>query len=124
MSDDPLDFLKAIGESENQARRATPRRKQLTNPLEVVPTTEVRRALHSEGKDPSMVGQQLRRSILIPPEMDDEINRVCRRYNVKKMEMLRYLIAKGLEQIHRGALEGNLVPRVTMELPMPDWKGK
>jgi len=116
------DFLDEIGEAEARVRRPSPGRKALMNPLEGVPAGEVRRATFEGGKDPSMVGQQLRRSILIAPEMDEEINRLCKRYRVKKMEMMRFLIAKGLEDVHRGALEGSLVKRVVMELPTPEWK--
>jgi predicted DNA-binding protein len=115
-------FLDEIGKAEAKVKRPSPSHKQITNPLEAIPATEVRRATHERGKDPSMVGQQLRRSILIPPEMDEEINRICKRYKIKKMEMMRFLIAKGLEDVHNGALERNLVKRVVVELPEPQWK--
>lgn len=119
MSDD---FLDEIGKAEAKAKRPSPSQKQLTNPLDAVSTSEVRRATSEKGKDPSMVGQQLRRSILIPPEMDEEINRICKRYRIRKMEMLRFLIAKGLEDVHKGVLEDSLVKKVVVELPEPQWK--
>lgn len=119
MSDD---FLDEIGKVEAKAKRPSPTKKQLSNPLESVPATEVRRATNKKGKDPSMVGQQLRRSILIPPEMDEEINRVCKKYKIKKMEMMRFLIAKGLEDVHNGALKGSMVKKVVVELPTPQWQ--
>ena len=119
MSDD---FLDELGKAEAKAKRPSPSKKQLTNPLEAVSTSEVRRATNEKGKDPSMVGQQLRRSILIPPEMDEEINRICKRYKIKKMEMMRFLIAKGLEEVHNGVLEDNMVKKVVVELPTPQWK--
>jgi predicted DNA-binding protein len=115
-------FLDEIDKAEAKSKRPSPSQKQLTNPLEAVSTSEVRRATNEKGKGPSMVGQQLRRSILIPPEMDEEINRICKRYKIKKMEMMRFLIAKGLEDVHNGALERNLVKRVVVELPEPQWK--
>lgn len=118
------DFLDELGKVEAQAKRPSPSKKALSNPLEAVPATEVRRATHEKGKDPSMVGQQLRRSILIPPEMDEEINRVCRKYKIKKMEMMRFLIAKGLEDVHQGALEGSLVQKIVVELPTPRWQSR
>ncbi|MGH2537163.1 MAG: hypothetical protein ACRDHL_07195 [Candidatus Promineifilaceae bacterium] len=121
MSDD---FLDELGRAEAKSKRPSPSKKQLANPLEAVPTTEVRRATHEKGKDPSMVGQQLRRSILIPPEMDEEINRMCRKYKARKMEMMRFLVAKGLEDVHSGALEGSLVKKVVVELPTPQWKSR
>lgn len=113
-------FLDEIGEAET--KRPSPRKKELADPFAELPATEARRVVNSEGKDASMVGQQIRRSVLMPPEMDEEINRVCAQYNVKKMAMLRFLLAKGLEQVHAGALEGNLIAKVTMELPTPDWR--
>jgi len=119
MSDD---FLDELDKAEARQKRPSPGRKDIANPFELVPTSEVRRSTHEQGKDPSMVGQQLRRSILIAPEMDEEINRVCRKYKVKKMEMMRFLIAKGLEDVHGGALEGSLVKRVVVELPTPKWQ--
>ena len=117
-------FLDEIGQVESQAKRPrpSPGKKQLANPLGAMPATEMRRATNEKGRDPSMVGQQLRRSILIPPEMDEEINRLCKQYKVKKMEMMRFLIGKGLEQVHEGALEGSLVKKVVLELPTPNWK--
>jgi hypothetical protein len=119
MSDD---FLDELGKVEAKSKRPSPESKQLANPLESISTTEVRRATNEEGKDRSMVGQQLRRSILIPPEMDEEINRVCKKYKTKKMEMMRFLIGRGLEEVHKGALEGSLVKKVVVELPTPHWK--
>jgi hypothetical protein len=116
------DFLDEIGQVEAKAKRPSPSQKQLASPLDAISTSEVRRATHDKGKDPSMVGQQLRRSILIPPEMDEEINRICKKYRIGKMEMLRFLIAKGLEDVHNGALEGSLVKKVVVELPTPQWK--
>jgi hypothetical protein len=56
--------------------------------------------------------------------MDDEINRICRKYRVKKMEMMRFLIAKGLEEVHHGTLEGSMVQKVVVELPTPDWQSR
>jgi len=124
MNDDFGSFLDDLAASEARAKRPSPSRKQLANPLAAVPATEARRVQHEGGKDPSMVGQQLRRSILIPPEMDEEINRICKQYKVKKMEMMRFLIGKGLEAVHQGALEGSLVKKVVLELPTPNWKGE
>lgn len=118
------DFLNEIGQTEAKSKRPSPSKKQIANPFEAMPTTEVRRATHEGGRDPSMVGQQLRRSILLPPEMDEEINRVCKKYKVKKMEMMRFLIGKGLEDVHNGVLEGSLVQRTVVELPTPQWKAK
>ncbi|HRQ42413.1 MAG TPA: hypothetical protein PLD25_31240 [Chloroflexota bacterium] len=115
-------FLDELGKAEAKVKRPSPSQKQLTSPLDVVSTSEVRRATHEKGKDPSMVGQQLRRSILVPPEMDEEINRICKRYKIGKMEMMRFLIAKGLEDVHNGALESSLVKKVVIELPSPKWK--
>lgn len=117
-------FLDEIEQVEAQSRRPSPARKQLTNPLEMFPAGEVRRATNEKGKDPSMVGQQIRRSILLLPEMEEEINRVCKKYKVKKMEMMRFLIAKGLEDVQNGALDGNLVKKVVIELPTPKWHPK
>jgi hypothetical protein len=118
------DFLDEIGQVEARAKRPSPSQKQLASPLDAISTSEVRRATHDKGKDPSMVGQQLRRSILIPPEMDEEINRICKKYRIGKMEMLRFLIAKGLEDVHSGALDGSLVKKVVVELPTPQWKSR
>ena len=118
------DFLDTVGRIESKSKQPSPSKKQLSNPLENTPTTEVRRATNEEGKDPSMVGKQLRRSILIPPEMDDEINRICKKYKSKKMEMMRFLIGKGLEAVHNGALEDSLVKKIVLELPTPEWKAK
>jgi predicted DNA-binding protein len=115
-------FLDELGKAEAKVKRPSPSQKQLTSPLDAVSTSEVRRATHEKGKDPSMVGQQLRRSILVPPEMDEEINRICKRYKIGKMEMMRFLIAKGLEDVHNGALEESLVKKVIVELPAPQWK--
>ena len=118
--DEMSGFLDQIGEAET--KRPSPRKKDLANPFAELPATEARRVVNSEGKDTSMVGKQIRRSVLMPPEMDEEINRICREYNVKKVAMLRFLLAKGPEQVHAGALEGKLVAKVTMELPTPDWR--
>lgn len=115
-------FLDELGKAEAKVKRPSPSQKQLTSPLDAVSTSEVRRVTHEKGKDPSMVGQQLRRSILVPPEMDEEINRICKRYKIGKMEMMRFLIAKGLEDVHNGALEESLVKKVVVELPTPQWK--
>lgn len=115
-------FLDELEQVEAKAKRPSPDKKQITNPLSAISTAEVRRATSIQGHDPSMVGQQLRRSLLIPPEMDEEINRICQKYHIRKMEMLRFLLAKGLEDVHNGALENSLVQKVILELPTPQWK--
>lgn len=120
--DDFSSFLDEIGAEERKSK-PSPRRKNLANPLGDVSTSEVRRAKSVEGKDTAMVGKQIRRSVLIAPEMDDTINHLCKRYGVKKMAMMRFLIGKGIEAVHDGALEGNLIQKVVLELPEPDWRG-
>ncbi len=93
----------------------------LDNPLESVIPTDVRKALNRKGKDTTMAGRYLRRSILVLPEMDEAMNRKARELGVGKMELVRYLLAAGLEQLNRGE-EPEKKEVVTVRLEMPHWQ--
>lgn len=119
------DFLEDFEEQQSPAvPLPTTRKKSLADPLGQLPSTEVRRATNPEGKDPSMAGKQLRRGVLIPPEMDEEINRLVHEYDIGKMELMRYLLAAGLERIHQYGLENDLVEKRSVELVMPKWQSR
>ena len=118
------DFLDEFDEKRETPDVSLPstRKKSLADPLRQTSSTEVRRATNPEGKDPSMAGRQLRRGVLIPPEMDEEINRLVLEYDIGKMELMRYLLAAGLERIHQYGLEQDMVEKRSVELVMPQWK--
>ncbi len=120
MTDELPDFLADF--EEPKSARPNTRKKQLANPFELMPATEVRRATNPQGKDPSMAGRQLRRGVLLPPEMDEEINRLVKRYSIGKMELMRYLLAAGLERVHRYGIERDMVETRNVELRMPEWR--
>jgi len=44
--------------------------------------------------------------------MDKEINQICKRYRIWQMDMLRFLVAKGLEDVQKEFLEENLVKKL------------
>lgn len=51
--------------------------------------------------------------------MDEAINQKSRELGVGKMELLRYLLASGLEQLNRGE-QPEMREVVTVRLEMPD----
>ncbi len=97
------------------------RKRILDNPLENVLPTDARKALNRKGKDTTMAGRYLRRSILVLPEMDEAINEKTRELGVGKMELVRYLLAAGLSQLNKGN-EPAKREVVTVRLEMPDWE--
>lgn len=117
------DFLSDF-EQEQQAKRRLPRatKKQLDDPLANVKRNDARRAANPQGRIPSMAGKQLRRGVLIPPEMDEEINQLVAEYGIKKMEFMRYLLAVGLRHVHEDGLEGDMVETVSVGLELPKWR--
>jgi len=126
MDDKLPDFLDEFDENKETPDISLPstRKKSLADPLRQLPSTEARRATNPEGKDPSMAGRQLRRGVLIPPEMDEEINRLVHEYDIGKMELMRYLLAAGLERIHHYGLEPDMIEKRSVELVMPEWKSR
>ena len=117
------DFL-ADFKDEQKAKTKRPRtsKKSLDDPLATIKRTEVRRAANAQGRIPSMAGKQLRRGILIPPEMDEEINSLVAEYKIKKMEFMRYLLAVGLQHVHENGLENDMVQTVSIGLSLPKWR--
>lgn len=97
------------------------RKRILDNPLQSVPQTEARKALNPKGKDTTMAGRYLRRSMLVLPEMDEAINAKAKELGVGKMELVRYLLASGLVQLNEG-YEPAVREVVTVRLEMPEWK--
>jgi hypothetical protein len=122
MTDQIPDFLDDFDEGAEPPELPSTRRKNLADPLFQLPSTEVRRAINPQGKDPSMAGKQLRRGVLLPPEMDEEINRLVKEYRIGKMALMRYLIAAGLERIHTNGLEQDMIEKRSFELHMPEWR--
>jgi len=97
-------------------------KRSLDNPLGTIAPTDVRRALNQKGKDTTRAGRYLRRSFLVLPEMDEAINQKAAELGVGKMELIRYLLAAGLEQLNRGE-QPEKREVVTVRLEMPDWQG-
>lgn len=89
------------------------------NPLEQV-EKEAKQATRSQGKIPSMSGKQLRRSILVLPEMDEEINSLCEQYHVGKLELIRYFLALGIADVKKNGLP--VVTKVLATIEMPSWE--
>ena len=96
-------------------------KKNLGNPLSSVPSSEVRRATNPKGKDTTMAGRYRRRSILIEPEMDEAINEKVDELGIGKMELIRYLIAVGLESLNSGNVPVKKEV-VATKLEMPEWR--
>jgi hypothetical protein len=106
-----------------EGARPSSRKKQemLDNPLEHVSRGEARKAANPQGKDTTRVGQYIRRTFTIPPEMDDALNELADDLGVGKMKLVRYLLSVGLDQI----LHSDSVPTkkvVTVDLEMVEWQ--
>ena len=123
MADNMPDFLNDFDEEkEAAASLPTTHKKDLADPLRQLPSTEVRRVTDPQGRDRSMAGKQIRRGVLLPPEMDEEINRLVKEYDIGKMALMRYLIAAGLERVHTQGLEPDLIETRSVQLAMPEWR--
>ena len=124
MDDKLPDFLADFDEEKETkpVKRPSTQNKQLADPLQRIPTREAKKATNPTGREPSRAGNQLRRGVLIPPEMDEEINRLVKKYRIGKMELMRYLLAAGLERIHKYGLEPDMIETRAVTLEMPDWR--
>ncbi len=122
-NNDMPDFLSDFDEAK-ETRLPSTSKKSLADPLAQITRREAKKAQNPQGQEKSMAGKQLRRGVLIPPEMDEEINRLVDEYHIGKMELMRYLLAAGLERIHAHGLESDLKEMRAVKLQMPDWRGK
>ena len=122
-NNDMPDFLSGFDEAK-ETRLPSTQKKSLADPLAQITRREAKKAQNPTGKEKSMAGKQLRRGVLIPPEMDEEINRLVDEHGIGKMELMRYLLAAGLERIHTHGLESDLKEMRAVKLQMPDWRGK
>ena len=123
MADGLPDFLSDFDEAKETASSLpSTQKKALADPLAHIARREVKKAQDPQGREPSMAGTQLRRGVLIPPEMDEEINRLVEKYRIGKMELMRYLLAAGLERVHAHGLERDLKETRTVKLEMPTWR--
>ncbi len=111
--DNPLADLKS-----SPARRS---QRPLDNPLSQVTPGEVRRAMNRKGKDTTRAGRYLRRSFLIEPDMDEALNQKADSLGVGKMELVRYLLAVGLDHLSQGH-EPVKREVITLRLEKPDWR--
>lgn len=123
MANDLPDFLSDFDEQkETKPNLPSTQKKSLADPLARIPQREAKKAQNPQGHEPSMAGKQLRRGVLIPPEMDEEINRLVAEYGIGKMELMRYLLAAGLERVHTHGLDNDLKEMRAIKLQMPEWK--
>lgn len=123
MADGLPDFLSDFDEAKGTTSSLpSTQKKALADPLANIARREVKKAQDPQGREPSMAGTQLRRGVLIPPEMDEEINRLVEKYRIGKMELMRYLLAAGLERVHAHGLERDLKETRIVKLEMPTWQ--
>lgn len=117
---EPLDPFADLGPDEPAPK--TPPASQRTrrgyhDPLSTVSKAEVRRAIKSS----VVAGQYLRRTILISPDMDDAINAISEETGVKRMELVRWLMAVAMEAYKNGRRPARK-EIVSIRVEMPDWE--
>jgi hypothetical protein len=100
-----------------KAPPASKTRRGYHDPLGTVSRAEVRRATKSS----VVAGQYLRRTILISPEMDDAINAISEETGVKRMELMRWLMAVAMEAYKNGRRPARK-EIVSIKVEMPDWE--
>lgn len=87
------------------------------DPMASVTAADTRRATKSS----VMAGRYMRRTVLILPEMDETINAISEETGVKRMELVRWLLAVSIESYKNGR-RPETTEVVSTKVAMPDWQ--
>ena len=86
------------------------------NPLSNLAKESISKAV----RQTSQAGKYKKRTFLIPPDMDELINEICKETSVRRMELGRWLLAKGIQAYQNG--DGPQVEEVvSVRVKIPDY---
>ena len=89
-----------------------------SNPLASLTRESVNKAVRKT----SQAGSYKKRTFLIPPDMDDIINKICEETGIKRMELGRWLLATGIKAYQDG--QGPQIEEVvSVKVKIPGYSG-
>lgn len=88
------------------------------NPLEDVSATDARKAIKSS----KIAGKHIRVTLLLLPEMEEEIEQIAQENGLGKNELARWLISLGLQKYHKEGVRPKIERITSSKVSLPDWK--
>ena len=119
MANNPFDPL--AGFDENSAKnQKQPTRYGYDNPLSNISPTEVRKAVKSS----KVAGKHIRVTLLLLPELEEEIETIARENGLGKNETARWLLSLGLREYYVNGTRPEIERVTASKVTLPDWKSE
>lgn len=117
MANNPLDPLAGFDESASSNKRKSTRY-GYNNPLSNVSATDVRKAVKSS----KIAGKHIRVTLLLLPELEEEIETVARENGLGKNAAARWLLSLGLRDYYVDGVRPEIEKVVASKVTLPNWK--
>ncbi len=117
MANNPFDPLADFDENASKnAKEST--RYGYSNPLSNISQTEVRKAVKSS----KVAGKHIRVTLLLLPELEEEIESIARENGLGKNETARWLLSLGLRDYYVNGTRPEIERVTASKVTLPDWK--
>lgn len=117
----PLEDLPTFKPEKESDKPKPKARSGYANPLDEMglSASQVTKAVRQTSK----AGNYKKRTFLITPEMDDVINKISKESGIRRMELGRWLLAKGIECYMKGE-QPEVEQVVSVRVKMPEYSQK
>ena len=121
MASDPFDPLAGFDE-EPKSNKPKKNSTQFgyQNPLNSVKQTDARKAVKSS----KIAGKHIRVTLLLLPELEEEIEKIASENGLGKNETARWLISLGLRQYYVNNVRPEIERITASKVTLPKWKPK
>ena len=119
MANNPFDPLSGFEETPKPKSKSPSTRHGYQNPLENISQTDVRKAVKSS----KVAGKHIRVTLLLLPELEEEIEKIARENGLGKNETARWLLSLGLREYYQNDVRPEIERVTASKVTLPNWKG-
>ena len=120
MANDPFDPLAGFDEGSSGRGGKNSTRFGYQNPLSSVSQNDVRKAVKSS----KVAGKHIRVTLLLLPELEEEIEKLARENGLGKNETARWLLSLGLREYYQNDVRPEIERVTASKVTLPDWKSR
>lgn len=119
MANNPFDPLSGFDDLPKPDSSSPSTRHGYKNPLGNVSQNDVRKAVKSS----KVAGKHIRVTLLLLPELEEEIEKIARENGLGKNETARWLLSLGLREYYQNDVRPEIERVTASKVTLPDWKG-
>ncbi len=118
MANNPFDPLAGFDETKESKASKQATRYGYDNPLSNISQNDVRKAVKSS----KVAGKHIRVTLLLLPELEEEIEKIARENGLGKNETARWLLSLGLRNYYVDGTRPEIERITASKVTLPDWK--